>query len=221
MASIVGGPPGALVPGHARTGLERGRILATIWIPGANPLNVLRGARGRIFGYGAGFEGTWNGPRQCRRVLNGSGDLIRRQMPILAGQAALDIGNHQFLADLGHGDSLRQQAPTVDPCSAVRYLGVAKCSPCAVRPPVGGRSGRGCWSGAGSDARGVVARRDRRDIRQAQSVRQRRPSTNRTRPPSAGETSRRIAASVLRGAPTPRRPLSPIPRNARYFTPSA
>jgi hypothetical protein len=59
------------------------------------------------------------------RVLNGSGDLIRRQMPILAGQAALDIGNHQFLADLGHGDSLRQQAPTVNPCSAVRYLAVA------------------------------------------------------------------------------------------------
>jgi len=46
-------------------------------------------------------------------------------MPILAGQAALDIGNHQFLADLGHGDTLRQQAPTVNPCSAVRYLAVA------------------------------------------------------------------------------------------------
>jgi hypothetical protein len=30
-----------------RTGLECGRILATIWIPGANPLNVLRGARGK------------------------------------------------------------------------------------------------------------------------------------------------------------------------------
>jgi len=27
-----GGPSGASVPGHARTGLERGRILATIWI---------------------------------------------------------------------------------------------------------------------------------------------------------------------------------------------
>src|SRR5258708_7648508 len=39
MASIVGGPSGALVPGHARTGLECGRILATFWIPGANPLN--------------------------------------------------------------------------------------------------------------------------------------------------------------------------------------
>jgi hypothetical protein len=59
------------------------------------------------------------------RPLNGSGDLIRRQMPILAGQAALDIGNHQFLADLGHGHSLRQRAPTVNPWSAVRYLAVA------------------------------------------------------------------------------------------------
>jgi Family of unknown function (DUF6338) len=47
MASIVGGPSGASVPGHARTGLERGRILATIWIPGANPFNVVRGARGK------------------------------------------------------------------------------------------------------------------------------------------------------------------------------
>ena len=59
------------------------------------------------------------------RVLNGSGDLLRRKMPILASQAALDIGNHQFLADLGHGDSLRQRAPTVNSCSAVRYLAVA------------------------------------------------------------------------------------------------
>jgi hypothetical protein len=46
-------------------------------------------------------------------------------MRILAGQAALDIGNHQFLAILGHGDSLREQAPTVNLCSAVRYLAVA------------------------------------------------------------------------------------------------
>jgi hypothetical protein len=46
-------------------------------------------------------------------------------MRILAGQAALDIGNHQFLADLGHGDSLRQQASTVNSCSAARYLAVA------------------------------------------------------------------------------------------------
>ena len=34
---------------------------------------------------------------------------------------ALDLGNHKFLADLGHGDSLRQQAPTVNPCSAVLH----------------------------------------------------------------------------------------------------
>ena len=45
MASIVGRPSGASVPGHARTGLERGLIFAAIWIPGANPFNVLRGAR--------------------------------------------------------------------------------------------------------------------------------------------------------------------------------
>jgi len=37
----------------ARTGLDCGRILATIWIPGANPLNMLHGARGIISGYGA------------------------------------------------------------------------------------------------------------------------------------------------------------------------
>src|SRR5258705_8807549 len=49
MASIVGGPSGASVPGHARTGLERGRIWAAIWIPGANPVNVVRGARGIVF----------------------------------------------------------------------------------------------------------------------------------------------------------------------------
>jgi len=59
------------------------------------------------------------------RPLNGSGDLIRRQMPILAGQAALDIGDHQFLADLGHADSMREPASTVNPCSAVRHLAVA------------------------------------------------------------------------------------------------
>jgi hypothetical protein len=46
-------------------------------------------------------------------------------MPILASQAVLDIGNHQFLADFGHPDSLRQRAPTVNSCSAVRYLAVA------------------------------------------------------------------------------------------------
>ena len=28
-------------------------ILATIWIPGANPFNVVRGARGKVSGYGA------------------------------------------------------------------------------------------------------------------------------------------------------------------------
>jgi hypothetical protein len=58
MASIVGGPSGALDPGHARTGLECGRILATIWIPGATPLNVVRGARGKSFWLPSfGFEG--------------------------------------------------------------------------------------------------------------------------------------------------------------------
>lgn len=87
------------------------------------------------------------------------------------------------------------------------------------QPTQGGETLR--CSGAGSDARGTVARRDRRFIRQAQSARQRRPSTNRARPPSAGEMSRGIAASVLRGAPTARRPLSPIPRDARCFTPSS
>jgi hypothetical protein len=39
-----GGPSGASVPGHARTGLECGRILATIWIPKADPFNAARGA---------------------------------------------------------------------------------------------------------------------------------------------------------------------------------
>ena len=33
----------------------------------------------------------------------------RGKTSILAGQAALDIGDHQFLADLGHRDSLRQR----------------------------------------------------------------------------------------------------------------
>src|ERR1700755_225976 len=51
MASIVGGPSGASVPGHARTGLERGRILATIWIPGQTH-STLRAARtGKVSGY--------------------------------------------------------------------------------------------------------------------------------------------------------------------------
>ena len=54
-------------------------------------------------------------------------------MSILAGQAALDIGDHQFLADLGHGDSLRQRAPTVNPWSAVRH----SPSPNARRPRYG------------------------------------------------------------------------------------
>jgi hypothetical protein len=54
----VGGPSGASVPGHARTGLKRGRILATIWIPGANPFNVVRGARGKkSLAMEHGFEG--------------------------------------------------------------------------------------------------------------------------------------------------------------------
>ena len=54
----LGVPSGTSVPGHARTGLERGRILATIWIPGANPFNVVRGARGKVAGYGAWPRGT-------------------------------------------------------------------------------------------------------------------------------------------------------------------
>jgi hypothetical protein len=36
---VVGGPSGASVPGHARTGLQRGRILATIWIPRGRPIH--------------------------------------------------------------------------------------------------------------------------------------------------------------------------------------
>src|SRR6476646_2203537 len=50
MASIVGGPSGALVPGHARDGLESGRILATTWtrgqiqclrqLPGQSPFHL-------------------------------------------------------------------------------------------------------------------------------------------------------------------------------------
>ena len=55
MASIVGGPSGASVPGHARTGLERGRILATIWIPGGKPIKV--GAREKFLATELGFEG--------------------------------------------------------------------------------------------------------------------------------------------------------------------
>jgi hypothetical protein len=35
------------------------------------------------------------------RALDGSRDLIRREMRILAGQSALDFGNQQLLADLG------------------------------------------------------------------------------------------------------------------------
>src|SRR3954468_5573643 len=53
MASIVGRPSGASAPGHARTGHEWGRTLATIWPPGPNPSNVGRGARGIISGHGA------------------------------------------------------------------------------------------------------------------------------------------------------------------------
>jgi hypothetical protein len=45
MASIVSGPSGASVPGHARTGLERGRILATIWIRGKPIQRCARRAR--------------------------------------------------------------------------------------------------------------------------------------------------------------------------------
>jgi hypothetical protein len=66
MASIVGGPSGASVPGHPRTDLERGRILATIWIPGANPLNVLRGARGKsLWLRSLASKDTSPGPRRC------------------------------------------------------------------------------------------------------------------------------------------------------------
>src|ERR1700752_240692 len=72
MASIVGGPSGALVPGHARTGLERGRTLATVWIPGANPLNVLRGRRGIV-----SVDGAWL--RRTHRL--GRGDAMTAAAP--------------------------------------------------------------------------------------------------------------------------------------------
>jgi hypothetical protein len=66
MASIVGGPSGASVPGHARTGLKRGRILATIWIPGANPFNVVRGARGKSLCLRSlASRAISPGPRRC------------------------------------------------------------------------------------------------------------------------------------------------------------
>ena len=57
MASIVGGPSGASVPGHARTGLERGRTLATIWILGANPFNVGAARAEKSLATELGFEG--------------------------------------------------------------------------------------------------------------------------------------------------------------------
>src|SRR6202040_1449712 len=66
MPSIVWGPSGASVPGHARTGLKRGRILATIWIPGANPFNVVRGARGKsLWLWSTASRAISPGPRRC------------------------------------------------------------------------------------------------------------------------------------------------------------
>jgi hypothetical protein len=47
-----------LVPGHARTGLERGRILATVWIPGGKPIQrCARRAREKSLATELGFEG--------------------------------------------------------------------------------------------------------------------------------------------------------------------
>ena len=58
------GPSGASARGHARTGLERGPTLAAIWIPGADPFNVVRvhsmlcAARaGKSLATELGFEG--------------------------------------------------------------------------------------------------------------------------------------------------------------------
>lgn len=37
-----------------------------------------------------------------QRALNGTADLIDRNMRILADQAAFDVGNQQLFADLRH-----------------------------------------------------------------------------------------------------------------------
>ena len=125
---------------------------------------------------------------------------------------ALDLGNHKFLADLGHGDSLRQQAPTVNPCSAVLH----SPSPNARRARYGLR-----WEDAevAEDAGVAQARMLVGLLRYPSTVAvalcvDGRPVDELSIRPHRGDPSRRIAASVLRGAPTPRRPLSPIPRSA-------
>src|ERR1700739_2265998 len=83
MASIVGKLSGAWVPGHAQTGFEHGRILATIWIPGANPFNVVRGARGSLWLRSLASRGTGSGSR--RRHDGGRGLPLRIEIDHFRG----------------------------------------------------------------------------------------------------------------------------------------
>src|ERR1700730_11427910 len=87
MASIVGGPSGASVPGHARTGLECGRILATIWIPGANPFQrCARRAREKSLATELGFEGTREVGRRSLRRTHGTRAIDGQGRRTVAGE---------------------------------------------------------------------------------------------------------------------------------------
>ena len=74
-----GGPSGASVPGHARTGLERGRILATICIPGGQTHSTLRATRvGKSLATELDFEGHMKWAERVLVIAAGFASVLGR-----------------------------------------------------------------------------------------------------------------------------------------------
>jgi hypothetical protein len=101
MASIVGGPSGASVPGHARTGLKRGRILATIWIPGQTHSTLCAARAGKVSAFRA--------PR-----------LGRQNSSILAGCSACFLPPMMWAGRLDDDGNECQRHVKTDPGAAAR-----------------------------------------------------------------------------------------------------
>ena len=106
------------------------------------------------------------------------GDLVRREMRILAGQMCLDFGDGSLLADLGHRDSFQVAGAIVNPSLMVWSCSIHLATP---QPPVRRcRGGGGRRHGSGARTATNPLRARRRDLRQAGDGRTEEPPDART-----------------------------------------
>src|SRR6478735_830967 len=90
MASIVGGPSGALVPGHARNGLESGRILATTWTRGKAAL------LGQLPGHSPVHLSNKRAPRRSITVLT-----TEKIAPWMAAASKISLNGYSVSSGFG------------------------------------------------------------------------------------------------------------------------